>query len=239
MAVKPDANTFYECLKAEIRSLLRMPEDIKTKPLFEGWLNGANVASVGTVTRLEALLCGEAKIIIESQLDGTTTVESQLKKAKYTLRFRLDSQGNYHSQHNADEGINSIEYWLNNIKAQLNESVNTTNVIFIVGTHGDQAAGTKEERTKKVERIVEDAELAVDDVHIMEVSCHLPADGSLEYPGVSELHHALMDAVGKLSHIGEEVPKSYAEIEQVIRALAKEREASGAGLTMLIRYCMY
>jgi hypothetical protein len=240
--MKPRSNDdcFYDCLWAELRSVIGLPSEIATKELFEDWvqksLSGDRKAfptSSGEIERLEKLFGYQCRFVIERTDDGKK-FESFLPPAKkkfFLVKFRLHN-GHYsspHYKHHTEEmhGLESLEFWLSSLKKHLppfTENPNST--IFIVGTHLDQAVGTRDSRQRDVMRVVN--RIGIDyPVSVHELS-FFPTNGVDEViPGLHAFETDLYEKVTHLPHMGETVPASYLQIQEIVLSVSQRLAQEG------------
>ncbi len=242
--------TLYQCIQAEARSLVPLPQSIQSEQLFTQWCQTEvkrSVCDPDSLLKLEQLfLPFEVKFILN--VDGVR-IESPLPKGKYCLEFVIEcTRGMYSSPRcplGTDMiGLEGLEFWLRSLKLQLPKvSKRPTISVFVVGTHLDAAEGSVIFRRERVMNVVQRANIGYD-VSIHEVSIYpstrLQAVGDFlslqkdSLAGIREFETDLLSSILKLPHMGEVVPNSYLSILQTIKQLSSSYRVSGRGSSLLL-----
>ena len=236
MGGRPSGNCFYECLQAEVRGIVTMPDAIRTKGDFEDWTMGEridlSIVSEDWMMKIESLFTkSKIQLVINSKTTLTGNrgrrrsiasdhrIQMKFKDGVYSSSRRLSNTSS--SLH----GIESVDFWLRNLAVHLNASKSeSSSVLFIVGTHLDRAGGLSGIRHERVMEAVRRVGIKVP-VFVNEISIY-PMDGVDELmPGVTKLKDALYESIRGLPHMGEKVPKSYMQVLSQIQSLSEERRA--------------
>ena len=234
MKPRPDGDCFYECLHAETRGILKMPEMIRTKEEFEKWrgihAKNESLDSESFLEKVEALFGKRLKI----QLDRPN-VASKAVRVKSNLdviaRMKMEdgvfSSAKYKinlQEGNSMHGINSVRFWLNSLSIHFNRhSFDKSSVIHIVGTHLDQCNGTPEFRKSLILDVLKELKIDVP-VFIHEVSLYPIPEVEELMPGLNKFRTELYESIRRLPHMGEKVPRSYGYMMDALQSMSAERE---------------
>ena len=249
MKPAPSGNGFYECLKAELRGIMPLPAAIKTRQDFDIWvsknLSEQSLQTAMSLSKIEQLFENRLKIIVEdatsaasaSSIDATNRKSSiKITQIRMLVENGIFTSKRHKSTGSALSGLDSLEFWLENLAIHLNKahpatstSSSNSSLIFIVGTHLDQAVGSTHMRSESVLDIVKRLNIQIP-VSIHEISLY-PMEGCPELmPGLTRLRLELYDGIRKLPHMGEKVPKSYLQVMKGIETISEERRLRGESL---------
>jgi hypothetical protein len=213
-----------------------MPKLIHSKDLFDAFFTEFINPDTGFInayglTRLEALFDNRLTFTIRTAAgliasgvssNGSMQIEIDCERGSYSSKNCLVDA-------NPLAGLDGLSLWLQTIKAHLGPESETTCLLFIVGTHLDKVlSGESGSRRDRIDALLDTLQIQIPwEYH--EISLY-PIKGRSELmPGLDNLHACIIERTQGLSHMGEQLPKTYLVIADAIHRLSILRKASKQG----------
>jgi hypothetical protein len=227
MGRKSDDHGLYECLSAEMRCIMsKYPRGIGSKQAFEDFIRQHRMniddLSAEQIELIEKYFGDHVRLSFDFNGRVVTSGKASSNKLCIDLHFknRFFSSANHEDGRSFLHGLDGLEFWLKILKEHIGPQSAGTSLIYIVGTHLDQAQSDPASRKVQMAALLDKYKFDVP-VFVHELSLH--PIGSQLNSGVDVLHDDIVSRVKDLTNMGETVPSIYLEVEQKISLLQRQK----------------